>query len=553
MDSNLLEKNSIHAWIEQNGIKTDTGLPLDFKNHAFMWDIYSDMSPLQAGMKAAQVTWSTMATLKAFWLAKMRGMDIIYTLPSESDRNDFVGSKVNRIIAQNPILQSYTKDKDSVEQKQVGNSFIHYRGTWTQRAAIMVPSDCNIYDEIDSSKQTVIEQYATRLQHSSYRWEWAFSHPSAPGFGVDRYWQRSDQKHWLIKCKEGHEQYLSWDTEDEKNMSVNIEKEIFVCKKCGSEILDDIRRKGRWARKLDRVQAEVSGYWVSLLMCPWVSAKDIVGYYKNKSQEYFINKVLGLPFIGGDNKLTWEMFAKNLTNSLLQPSEDEMVVIGVDTGLKIDYVMGGLKGLFFHGEAKDYDELDKHMKRWPRAIAVVDAGGDLIGSRKFKNQWPGRVYLCFTGGSGRKEELTKQGSKEELFTFHVDRNSTIQLVVGEFREGLIPVQGNESDWYDYWTDWNNLTRVRVDDPVTMEVKGYKWVRSGRDHRAMATVYWRAGMMKMGLGRVEFIGERERIGGGITPAVNPNNTMPALTPLGEDLVTASLRQLNEPEEDDWRNV
>ncbi len=152
-----LERDSIHAWIDNNNIKTDTGLPLDFKDHSFIWDIYSDFSPKQVWMKAAQITASTCATLKSFFIAKNKRMDLIYTLPTEADRNIFVGGKVNRIIAQNPILQRWTKDKDSIEQKRVGDNFIHFRGTWTQKAAIMIPSDLNIYDEVDASKQDVIE------------------------------------------------------------------------------------------------------------------------------------------------------------------------------------------------------------------------------------------------------------------------------------------------------------------------------------------------------------------------------------------------------------
>jgi len=218
-----LEQISVHAWLHNNEIKTDTGIPLDFKDHGYMWDIYSDLSPKQAIIKAAQITMSTCASLKAFWIAKNLGFDLIYTLPTESDRNSFVGGKVNRIIAQNPILQEWTKDKDSIEQKQVGDQLIHFRGTWTQKAAIMVPSDLNIYDEVDASKQDILEQYATRLQHSKHKYEWFFSHPSAPGFGVDRYWQRSNQRHWFIKCDCGHRQYLSWPE------SIDLVREVFQC------------------------------------------------------------------------------------------------------------------------------------------------------------------------------------------------------------------------------------------------------------------------------------------------------------------------------------
>jgi len=71
----------------------------------------------------------------------------------------------------------------------------------------------------------------------------------------------------------------------------------------------------------------------------------------------------------------------------------------------------------------------------------------------------------------------------------------IQLVVDEFRETRIPVHGVENDWYSYWLDWNNIYRIKVLDPETNVVKGYKWVRSGRDHLALSTIYWRIGISR----------------------------------------------------------
>jgi hypothetical protein len=75
----------------------------------------------------------------------------------------------------------------------------------------------------------------------------------------------------------------------------------------------------------------------------------------------------------------------------------------------------------------------------------------------------------------------------------------IQLVVDEFRGRLINVQGTESDWFEYWLDWSHLSKMKVLDPDTNRVKGYKWVRSARDHRAMATVCWRVGMARFARG------------------------------------------------------
>ena len=117
-----LSEKSVIAWILENRMKTEKGHPISFDDHMFLYDIYKDMSPLQCVMKPAQVGMSTLQNFKPFWLADKLKLDIVYTLPTDSDVIDFVGSKTNRIIAQNPILQELTKDRDTIEQKQVGKS-----------------------------------------------------------------------------------------------------------------------------------------------------------------------------------------------------------------------------------------------------------------------------------------------------------------------------------------------------------------------------------------------------------------------------------------------
>jgi len=117
-----MDELSIHAWLTKYTIKTETGKPIDFRDHLFLFDIYADQSPKLVCFKAAQIGFTTLAVLKTMWLAKMQKMDIIYTNPSDSDSNQFVSGKVQRIIAQNPILQEYVHGKDSVSQKSVGDS-----------------------------------------------------------------------------------------------------------------------------------------------------------------------------------------------------------------------------------------------------------------------------------------------------------------------------------------------------------------------------------------------------------------------------------------------
>lgn len=498
-DWEALSKQNIHIFLEYYQIKNEQGILIDFKNHAFLWDMYADFTPKQAVLKAAQIGATTEEIIKTLWLAWAKRMDIIYILPTQTDVVQFSGGKVNRIIANNPIFQRLTKDKDTVEQKQVGDNIIYYRGSWGQKQAIMVSSDLNAMDEVDACKPDVIEQYSTRLQHSKYRWEWYFSHPSSQGTGVDKIWAISDQKHWFIKCPHCEkQQYLEWP------VSIDEEKGIFICKYCKKELKDEDRRKGKWVKKYkDR---EVSGYWVPLLICPWVSAKQILDYKREKSEEYFYNKVLGLPYVGGGNKLTKAHLMQNLSPDIIVPDTNERVVIGIDTGKNVHYVVGCQKGLFHYdyfskgelnSEIEKYDEICKLMERWKRAIVVIDQGGDITGSRALREKYPGRVFLCSFGTDRKTKELVRWGTNDEDGSVIADRNRCIQMTVDQFADKRIPIQGTENDWYDYWIHWNNLTRIKEFDQTTMEVKRKVWVRSGDDHWALATVYCLIGLSRFG--------------------------------------------------------
>jgi hypothetical protein len=113
------------------------------------------------------------------------------------------------------------------------------------------------------------------------------------------------------------------------------------------------------------------------------------------------------------------------------------------------------------------------------------------------------------------------GKKDEQGAVTADRDRMIQLVVDEFRDKRIPVNGTEDEWYEYWLDWSNLTRIDVEDNETGALKGHKWVRSGRDHRALATVFWRVGMSRFSEGGFVFGAESEKKDNSYT--INPDGT------------------------------
>lgn len=492
----MLENISIIHWILANNIKTEDGGEYSFKSHKFMFDVLRELARLEKDVvvyKAAQIGFSTAAMLATFWVAMNKHIDIIYTLPTQSDVKDFAGGKINRIIAQNPILQKWVKDRDTVEQKMVGDNIIYYRGTFVQKAAMMVSSDLNAYDEIDASDQRVIEQYSTRLQASDLQRQWYFSHPSVPGNGVSKHWEKSDQRHWFITCPHcGYEQFMSFPE------SFDLEKEVYVCKKCAGELDDDTRTKGRWVQKY--TDRDSIGFWIPLWICPWVDAKKIIKYYNEKSPEYFTNKVAGLPYVGSGNKPTYDMITKNISTDTVDV--DGRIVIGCDTGLTQYYVVGNSNGLFHYGKASGYDEIEGFLKKWKKAIVVFDAGGDLVKPRELREAYPGRVFLCHYSVDRKSMQLLRWGKDKEEGNVNADRNRMIQLVIDEFNDSRIPLHGKEDTWYEYWLHWNNIYRVQEENRLGVLEK--RWERSGDDHYVHATVYWRIGMDRFGVGEGSII-------------------------------------------------
>lgn len=500
----LLDNLSIHSWIQNNNIKTETGKVLDFHTHRFLFDIYRDNSKYIVCEKAAQVGFTTFEILNSFWKAYNQGLDIIYVLPTATDVKDFAGGKVNRLIDQNPILQEWVKDKDSVEQKRVGKATIYYRGSWSDRAALMISADWLILDEYDRSKQEILEMYESRLQHSDHGKKSIFSNPSKPDFGVDKWYQVSDQKRWYIKhsCKEIYEL-------DES--CIDYASEIYRCPKCKGEISDECRRMGEWIDKngipfTNKLEDdEWSGYRIPLWIWCEIPASKIAEYKREKTPEYFANFVAGMPYLNTNNALSLPILQSNLIENV--NTQEGRIIIGVDTGHNIHYTLANKDGIFFHGYCQSvaenptpgydpYDELDKLMIRFPRSIMVADQGGDLIGIRKLQAKYRGRVFLCWFTKETKTQQIIRWGDNDEEGKVLVDRNRAIQLVVDELKEQRFPIWGTKEDWQPYFDHWLNIYRVQETQGEEGDPQyNWRWVwkRKGADHWALSTVYARVGL------------------------------------------------------------
>lgn len=446
-----------------------------------------------------------MNTLKSLYVAKKLRRQIIYTLPTQSDVQDMVGGSINRIIAQNPVLLEWVKDHDTVEQKTVGDSIIFYRGTFTQKQAMMIPSGLNIHDEVDASDQNIIVQYETRLQaQEDGGWRWYFSHPSLAGHGVDVYWQQSDKKEWHITCPHCQKvQVLTWPD------NIDMERKVYVCSTCKEELPTSARINGAWNATAD---GRFSGYHVSQLMLYNKTAEDIINSFNDplKDKQYFYNYVLGLPYIGSEDKIEPAVVLRNCVDQVNE--QEGRTIIGMDTGHGIHYVLMNKQGVFFYDYASEitatrtpYDTVEAMLKRFPRSIIVSDQGGDLIGVRQLQAKYPGRVFLCYYHPNKKSNEIVEWKDGDKYGEVHVDRNKMLTLMVEQFRDiGRVRLNGTKDEWAEYASHFGNLYREQIAVKETKDKDNralygneYVWKRNGPDHFAHATAYAIVGLQKFG--------------------------------------------------------
>jgi hypothetical protein len=531
-------------WIKKYQIKTEVGLPIDFTKRKFLIDIYNDFSPFQAWLKPPQIGATVCNTLKAFYIAKKYNRQIIYTLPTQGDVQDMVGGSINRIIAQNPVLMEWVKDHDTVEQKQVGEAMIFYRGTFTAKQAMMIPSGLNIHDEVDASDPDIITQYENRLQaQEDGGWRWYFSHPSIVGFGVDIYWQQSDKKEWFIKCPHCKKEVCLASQDNPWKDSIDFDKQVYVCRLCKGELKNEDRNEGYWK---PTAQGLFSGYHVSQLMLYNKSARDIIKASKDplKDEQFFYNYVLGLPFLGSENKISSEIVLKNVRPEV--NTQANRIIIGVDTGMPWHITCMNTEGVFYweklknvgeQGTTADYDPKNRVrelLKRWPTSIVIGDQGGELSPLRILQQEFPGRVFLCYYRKDRKSLETITWGEDEKYGQVTVDRNVMFQVMVEQLRDlNRITLNGSREDWLEWASHFDNVYReikVAKSSPGKDVATNYGveliWKRNGADHFCHTLLYCLVGMDRFSQGLAKIISKKDNFLAGVVRGSSVDGTIPA---------------------------
>lgn len=508
-----LTQQSCLAWVIDEQFVTENEKPLDFGTHRFMIQPYNDTHDDIVVMKSAQVGWTTLAIYRASHKLK-RGLNVVYTVPTQNAVDEFVVPKVNPIFDLNPGLKAGL-EQDSKAIKRMWGRTLYFRGAFSQKQAISVTADALMHDELDRSDQKVINIYRSRTQASQTKSRERFSNPSVPNFGVHLLWEDSDQMHWFVKCPHcGWDRYMDDEPNDEYYPHyIDMQRKIYACGKCGDlrrkqcnagcagpcsgEIYDVDRCLGRWVAKYPE-RTHRRGYWINQMMCPWISARELVEIFNDTdtTPEYWYNFVLGKPYQNADLLVDRGAILRATSPQVITMDE---VAIGVDNGNIKHFVMMTPRGVFRYGETESVEEIEAFLTQYPNSKMVIDSNPFPEWPAKLAKKYPGRVWVHWYIEDKKNVATINWLEGDRFGGVESDRTKIIDQVAREIvRKELVFVM-RKMELEKYIAHWTPMYRT-ITVNARQQKKGVWLTQEGKpDHWAHATIYARIALYKASSG------------------------------------------------------
>jgi len=185
------------------------------EKYGFQATIIDDTSRVTNTVKPAQIgmTTVTMAYLLAAACTQKR-FNSIYALPTSSDAQKLVATKLNPLIQGSPeVKRLVDPDVDNNELKKIGGNFVFIRGSKSETAGLSISADALVADEIDRCDPDVLRQFRSRLQASQRQIIKQFSTPTIDGVGISKEAKASKRYRHMATCHCGHTWLPSYHTD----------------------------------------------------------------------------------------------------------------------------------------------------------------------------------------------------------------------------------------------------------------------------------------------------------------------------------------------------
>jgi len=480
--SSLHVVKPFHEWVD--GITLD-GRQFTYKNHEYLREPYQDAHIDQTELKATQMGLTSKAMLRVMYGARYgnyRG--ILYLFPSKSDVTDFSKGRINALIDDNPEIESWLKDTDSANIKRVWNSFLYLRGMKSRVGLKSIPVDFIVFDELDEAPQKAVDMAYERMAHSEFKEQLKLSNPTLPDYGVDKFFQQTDQKYWLLKCpKCNHYTDLvgTFPKEANKDVPTIIEHKgrvIRACEKCHAELNPSV---GQWVAKHPSI-TDKRGYQYSQLWSHFVDPAEILHMYRTTDNlTDLFNLKIGIAWVEAENRLSVQDSLRLCADHGIENQDPGPCFMGVDQGKDLHVVIGkrcpGEEDKIIHiGVYRDWEELDRLMDNFNVSRCVVDALPETRNAREFAKKHKDRVWLSYYNihqkGSyawNDKEFIVASNRTESLDASHKQISN---------RKIILP---RENDMVRMFAEQLHNVAKKLEEDEETGSKRYVYIKLGPDH------------------------------------------------------------------------
>jgi len=497
----LIHVSSPFHWITDNNLQLATG-PYSVKNHEYQAGWLECDARQQCFIKGAQIGASEVNVLKTLhgMVHGKYNQGALYLFPTRDDVKDFSKARFDPLIEANPFIGAYVKNTDSQNIKKIGGGFLYLRGArstktvgGTKKSSSQLKTisvDRVVFDEFDEMEEAMIALAKFRVAHSDHKELIYLSTPTIPDYGIDKMYQTSDQRIWMVECPSCGKE-ASLDLEFPNSIRRRLDGTAYrCCIYCRAEVHPS---KGRWLAQYPERSQDMVGWWISQLNSMYVDPTDILDMYEdppNGNLGEIMNSILGRAYIPAENRLTHADVYACCGNDNFVNKHEGPTCMGVDVGAKLHVIIAQrltrktLKVLKI-GRYDSFNDLHDLARDFNVKSAVIDLFPEKRKVIEFQKAENFSVFGCNyvetrTGQISwdEKDKIIK-GNRTEI----CDMSHELVVATGSL---VIPRRNNEID--EFVKEVCNIAKVLDEDPDTgSKIFRYKKL-SVNDHYRHALNY-----------------------------------------------------------------
>lgn len=440
-----------------------------FSTHPWLKDMHDSKHEENIGQKSAQMGYSETMLNLAFFNLDIMKRNVLYILPNQRpDAADFTTRAFNPAIDMSPHISAMFSSTNNVGHKIVGQANLYIRGSNARTGLKSVPASVLIFDEFDEMHQANVNLAEERSSGQEYRLNWKVSTPTVPGRGINTFFMRSTQDHFLFNCpscsklielKFPQNLVITGDDPDDPA----IYNSHLICHLCKARLEHkakrDFLKTGRWVSM--NPGRNMRGFYVnqmySVVLEPYKLAKAYLLTKRDVvAEQEFFNSKLGLPHTVEGAQITDEMFEALIKGYQMVEAckPGSVITMGIDVGktFHVEIDQWDLTGcspidinakakcrVLWAGEISSFAQASQLMIAYNVNFAVVDAMPETQLATQWANEWYGRARICRYNHYATARSAFAGDNDVQV---SVNRTSWLDCSIGRFRNRSILLPSN---------------------------------------------------------------------------------------------------------------